>query len=64
MTQLLYLWSGVIPEIPLAMMQVGLINGLTLLLLVTCVVAIWIEREREVHVPTPNDLGGEHRLAA
>ena len=64
MNALLVLWSSAIPELPLVMAGSTVIGAATCGLLLLCVFALWLERERAVPLPEPIHLDGEHRLAA
>jgi len=64
MTTLLFLWSSVIPGIPLMLAHRNIISAATIGLLLLSTLALWFERDRHPTVSKPIDFGSEERLAA
>ena len=65
MTSLLFLWSSVIPEIPLMLAHRNVISIGTIGLLIVSVVGLWLERDRRRSTSKPVDFSDDHeRLAA
>ena len=60
----LVLAASAIPSIPLVWAHFGVVTAITNTMLVLCVVALWLERERTRPVQHPVPFGHEERLAA
>ena len=60
----LALAASAIPSIPLLWAHYGVVTAVTNAMLVVCVVALWLERERSRPVQHPIPFGHEERLAA
>ena len=60
----LALAASAIPSIPLVWAHLGVMTAITHAMLVVCVVALWLERERTQQSHHPLPFGDEERLAA
>ncbi len=60
----LTLAASAIPSIPLVWAHYGVVNAITNAVLVLCVVALWLQRERTRPVQHPVPFGREERFAA